>query len=60
MAVTEGLGDVVSDTRAALTAPFLGTVSVWELFLATGMVLIFAGLWGIILWHIRMAAREIV
>lgn len=51
---------VVSDLRDWVEAPFVGKVSILDLFLITGIVLIAAFLWSLVLYHVRIAAETIV
>lgn len=48
------------DIGAILTAPFAGPLDLKQLFLIVGAVLLFATAWAFILYHIRLAATEVV
>lgn len=48
------------DIVGLLKAPFVGQLDLIQLFLLTGLVIVFAGLWFIMLHHMRVAASEIV
>jgi hypothetical protein len=50
---------ILSDVRNFLTRPFVGQMDIVHLFLAVGLVIVFIGLWSLILFHIRAAAQEI-
>lgn len=47
------------DIVGLLKAPFVGQVDLIQLFLITGAVIVFAGLWFIMLHNLRRAASEI-
>ncbi len=47
------------DILAIFKAPFAGQVSLSQLFLIVGAVLVFAVAWAFILRHIELAATEI-
>lgn len=44
---------------ALLKAPFVGQLDLIQLFLLTGVVIVFAGLWFIMLHNMRHLASEI-
>lgn len=44
---------------AMLKAPFVGDLDLWHLFLLVGVVLIFAGVWAIILHTIRNSSISV-
>lgn len=48
------------DIKAILTAPFTQPLSVMQLFLITGLVIVFASLWFFVLFHIRKAAETVI
>jgi hypothetical protein len=54
------MSGVISEVKGWAEAPFAGSVNLLDLFLLTGAVLVFIAAWGLILFHIRVAAQEIV
>jgi hypothetical protein len=46
------IGNLVAATQRWIQQPFTRTMSLWDLFLVVGLVLVFAILWGRILAHI--------
>ena len=44
---------------AILKAPFVGQVDLLQLFLLTGVVIIFSGLWFVMLHNMRRIASEV-
>ncbi len=53
------MGGVISSVTSWVNEPFVGSVSIGDLFLMTGMVLVFIMAWMLILYHIRIAAETI-
>lgn len=53
------MSDVITQVKEWTTAPFIGTVSLSQLFLTTGLTLVFVMVWTLILYHIRIAAEAI-
>jgi len=49
---TAHLGNAISATNHWVTSPFIGSASPLNLFLATGLVLVFVILWTRILGHL--------
>lgn len=47
------------DILGILKAPFVGELDLIQLFLVTGVVIVFAGLWFIMLHHMRHIASEV-
>lgn len=47
------------DIVAILKAPFVGQVDLIQLFLLTGIVIVFAGLWFVMLHNMRHIASEV-
>lgn len=47
------------DILGILKAPFVGQLDLISLFLVTGVVIIFAGLWFIMIHHMRLLASEV-
>jgi len=54
------MGNIIAPVRAWLEEPFVGQVSVSDLFWLTGLVLVLIVVWNLILYHVRIAAEEIV
>ena len=48
------------DIANVLKAPFVGDLDLMQLFLLVGVVLLFATAWAFILYHLRLAAAEVV
>lgn len=48
-----------NDIVAILKAPFVGQVDLIQLFLLTGIVIVFAGLWFVMLHNMRHIASEV-
>lgn len=51
-AATAHIGNAISATNNWITAPFIGSASPLNLFLAVGLVMVFAILWTRILGHL--------
>jgi len=47
------------DVMGILKVPFVGQLDLISLFLVTGVVIVFAGLWFIMLHHMRSLASEV-
>lgn len=47
------------DILGILKAPFAGQMDLVQLFLVTGVVIVFAGLWFIMLHNMRRLASEV-
>ena len=47
------------DVGAILTAPFAGPISLTQLFLIVGAVIVFAVAWAFMIGHLELAATEI-
>lgn len=50
---------LIDDVWGILKAPFVGQLDLVQLFLVTGVVIVFAGLWFIMLHHMRHLASEV-
>jgi hypothetical protein len=53
------MANLWQDILDLLQAPFIGQLDLEDLFLVVGVVLVFIALWGLILYHIQLAASEI-
>ena len=51
--------EIVEDVRAMVEAPFVGSLDLTQIFLLTGIVLVFILAWILILAHVRAAAETI-
>jgi hypothetical protein len=51
---------IVQEVRDWIDQPFKAPIDLASLFLITGMVLVFIGAWSLILYHVRIAATEMV
>jgi len=54
------MGQLYADLKNILTAPFVGDLDIMQLFLLVGLVIVFAGLWYFVLFHIRTAAEQVI
>lgn len=48
-----------NDIVALVKAPFVGQLDLMQLFLVTGVVIVFAGLWFVMLHNMRRVAAEV-
>lgn len=51
---------ILSDVSDIAKAPFTGELSLKDLFLLIGVVLVFIAIWLFIIAHIRGAAMEVI
>lgn len=54
------LTDALSETKAFLTEPFTTPLSISQVFAIVGLVIVSIIAWNLVLFHIRIAAEEIV
>ncbi len=50
---------VINEVKGWVEAPFVSSVSILDLFLMTGLVMVFIAVWGMILYHIRLAGKTL-
>ena len=54
------LSNVIDDIRGFVEQPFKEPLNLTHLFLIVGVVLVMVVMWNLILFHIRIAAEELV
>lgn len=50
---------VLNEVNGWVQAPFTSPVDLWNLFLLSGLVLVFIMVWMMILYHIRIASQGV-
>jgi hypothetical protein len=57
--VPAGSGDLIAKIAALPTKPFAGSLSAIDIFLVVGVVGFASIVWGFMLYHVRLAAKQV-
>jgi hypothetical protein len=59
-AIAEDMKDATQQVASLVSAPFVGSIDLVQLFLLTGCVIVFAAVWFTILHHMARIAAETI